>query len=88
MLSAHFEIKQSMDSVALPSTCHLSPSLTTIDYGSREVRRLWLDLDFSGGAEPLGMFNIFLKRTTHVLLLGVGMVFRRLLCLDSLFAED
>ena len=45
MLLAHFDEKQSMDPVNLPSTCHPSSSLTTFAFGSREVQRLLLDLD-------------------------------------------
>ena len=33
MLSAHFDGKQSMDPVDLPSTCHPSPSLITLPSG-------------------------------------------------------
>ena len=33
----------------------------------REVRRLLLDLDPYGGTDPLGMFPLFLKRTTDVI---------------------
>ena len=59
MLTAHFDGKQSRDPVDLPSTCHLSPSLTTFAFRSREVKWLLLDLDSYGGTYPLGMFPIF-----------------------------
>ena len=59
MLSAHFDGKQSRDPVDMSSTCHPSPSLTTFAFGSREVRRLLLDLDSCGGTDPLGMFPLF-----------------------------
>ena len=49
--------------VDLPLTCHPSRSLTTFAFRSREVRRLFLDLDPYGGNDPLGMFPLFLKRT-------------------------
>ena len=43
MLSAHFDGKQSRDPVDLPSTSHPFPSLTTLAFMSREVRRLlWI----------------------------------------------
>ena len=61
MLSAHFDGKQSIDPVDVPSTCHLSPSLTTFAFRSREVKRLLLALDFYGGNDPLGMFLLFFK---------------------------
>ena len=67
MLSAHFDGKQSRDSVDLPSACHSFHSLTTFVFRSREVKRLLLDLDFYGGTDPLGMFPLFLKRTAEVL---------------------
>ena len=35
MLSAHFDGKKSRDAVDLPSTCHLSPSLTTLAFSHR-----------------------------------------------------
>ena len=54
MLSAHFDGKQSRDPVDLPSTCHLSPSLTTFAFRSWEEKRLLLDLDSYGGTDPLG----------------------------------
>ena len=59
MLAAHFDGKQFRDPVYLPPTCHLSPSLTTFAYRSREVKRLLLDLDSYGGTDPLGMFPLF-----------------------------
>ena len=68
-LSDHFDIKQSREAVDLPLTCHLSPSLTTFTFRSREVRRLFLDLDPYGGTDILGMFPNFLKRTADVMAL-------------------
>ena len=38
MLSAHFDGKQSGDPLDLPSTCHLSPSLTIFAFRSWEVK--------------------------------------------------
>ena len=38
-----------------------SPSLTTFVFRSSEVRRLLLDLNPYGGADPLGMFPFFLR---------------------------
>ena len=45
MLLAHFDVKQSRDTVDPPSTCHPSPSLTTFAFRSWEVKRLLMDLD-------------------------------------------
>ena len=59
MLSAHFDGKQSRDPVDLPSTCHPSPSVTTFEFRSREVKPLLLDLNYYGGTDPLGMFPLF-----------------------------
>ena len=47
------------------------------------MRRLLLDLDPYGGTDPLGMFPLFLKRTTDVMAPRLGVVFRRLVRLDS-----
>ena len=44
LLSDHFDSKQSSEAVDLPLTCHLSPSITTFAFRSKEVRRLLLDL--------------------------------------------
>ena len=71
------------DPVDLPSTCHPLPSLTTLAIRSREVKRLLLDLDSYGGADPLGMFPLFLKKTAMVLGPRLAVVFRRLLRLGS-----
>ena len=79
MLSAHFDGKQSRDPVDLPSTCHLSPSLNTFAFRSREVKRLLLDLDSYGGTDPMGMFPLFLKKTAEVRAPRLAVVFRRLL---------
>ena len=76
-------IKQSREAVVLPFTCHPSPSFTTFTLRSREVMRLFLDLDAYGGTNPLGMFPIFLKRTADVMAPRRSVVFRRLLCLGS-----
>ena len=67
LLSDHFDNKQSRESVDLPLTCHLSPSLITFALRSREVRRLLLNFDPYGGKVPLGMFPLFLKRIADVL---------------------
>ena len=83
MLSAHFDGKQSWDPVDLPSTCHPFPSLTTFAFRSREVKRLLLDLDSYGDADPLGMFPLFLRKTAVVLAPRLAVVFRRLLRLGS-----
>ena len=83
MLSAHFDRKQSRDPVDLPSTCHPSPSLTPFAFRSREVKRLLLDLDSSGGTDPSGMFPLFLKKKAEVLAPRLSVVFRRVLQLGS-----
>ena len=66
LLSDHFDGKQSRVSVDLPLTCHPSASLTSFPFRSSEVRHLMLDFDPYGGFDPLGMFPLFLKRTTDV----------------------
>ena len=53
LLSDHFDSKQSREAVDLQLTYHPSPSLTTIAFRSREVRRLLLDLDPYSGTDPL-----------------------------------
>ena len=67
LLSDHFDSKQSREAVDLLLTCHPSPSLITYGFRWREVRRLLLDLDPYGGTDPLGMFDLFLKRTADVM---------------------
>ena len=57
--STHFDGKPSKDPIDLPSTCHLSPSLTTFAFRSREARRLLLDLDSYGGTDSMAMFPLF-----------------------------
>ena len=66
LLSDHFDSKQSREAVDMPLTFHPSPSLTTFTFRSSEVGRLLLDLDLYGGTDPLGMYNLFLKRTSDV----------------------
>ena len=83
LLWDHFDCKQSREAVYLPLTCHPSPSLTTFAVGSREVRRLLLDLDPYGGTDPLGMFPLFLKRTADVMAPRHSVVFRRPVRLGS-----
>ena len=67
LLSDHFDSKQSREAVDLPLTCHPSSSLTTFAFRSSEVRRLLLNLDPYGGTDPLGIFDLFLKRTADVM---------------------
>ena len=76
--SDHFDSKQSRESADLPLSCHQSPSFTTFSFRSNEVVRLLLGLDPYGGADPLGMFPLFLKRTADVMAPRLGVVFRRL----------
>ena len=83
LLSDHFDIKQSRESVDLLVTCHPSPSLITLAFRSSEVKRLLLDLDPYGGPDPLGMFLLFLKRKADVLAPRLSVVFRRLIRLGS-----
>ena len=65
-------------------TCHPSLRLTTFAFRPSEVRRLLLDVDPYGGTDPLGMFPLFLKRTSDVLAPHFSGVFRRLVRLGSL----
>ena len=66
-LSDHFDSMESREAVDLPLTCDSFPSLSTFAIRSREVRHLLLDLDPCGGSGPLGMFPLFLKRTSDVM---------------------
>ena len=70
LMSAHFDIKKSWDSV--------DPSLTKFAIRSREVRQLLLGLDFYGVTDPLGIFPLFSRRTHDVLALHIGVVFQGL----------
>ena len=83
LLSDHFDSKQSWESVDLILTCHLSPSLTIFAFRSSKVRHLLLDLDPYGGTGKLGMFLLFLKRTTDFMAPRLTVVFRRLVRLSS-----
>ena len=83
LMSDHFNSKQSRKAVDLLLTCHPSPSLTTFAFTSSEVRRLLFDLDPYGGADPLGMLPLFLKRTANVMALRLSVVFRQLVRLGS-----
>ena len=62
LVSDHFDSKQSREAVDLPLTCHPSPSPTSFEFRSSEVRRLLLDLDPYGGTDRLGTFPLLLKR--------------------------
>ena len=83
LLSDHFDSKHSREAVDLLLTCHPSPSLTTFAFRPSEVRHLSLDLEPYGGTDPLGMFPLFLKRTTDVMAPCLSVVFQRLVCLGS-----
>ena len=83
LLSDHYDGKQSRESVDLPLTCQLSPSLTSFAFRSSEVGRLLLDLDPYWGFDPLGMFPLFLKRTADVMAPHHSVVFRWLVRLGS-----
>ena len=75
--------KQSREAVDLPLACHPPPRLTTVDFRSREVRRLLLDLDPYGGTYPFGMFYLFLKRTADVFGPRLSVEFLRFVFLGS-----
>ena len=62
LLSDHFEVKQSRETVDLPLTCRPSPSFTTFVFRSSEVRRLLLDLDPYDGTDPFGACFLFFLR--------------------------
>ena len=82
LLSDHFDSKQSREAVDLPLICYLF-SITTFAFRSSEVRRLLLDLDPSGGTDPLGVFTVFLKRTADAIVPRLSVVFRWLVRLGS-----
>ena len=67
MLSDYVDSKQSRETVDLPITCHLSPSVTSFTFRSREVRRVLLDLGPYDGTDQFCMFPHFLKRTADVI---------------------
>ena len=83
LLSDHFDSKQSRVAVVVPLTCHPSSILTNFAFRSSEVRRLLLDLDPYGGTDPLGMFPLFLRRTTDTIAPCLRVVFRWLVRLGS-----
>ena len=83
LLMDHFDSKQSREAVDLSLTFHPSPCLTTYAFRSSEVRRLLLDLDSYGGTDQLGVFPLFLKRTSDVMIPRLSVEFRRLVCLGS-----
>ena len=78
LLSDNFDSKQSREAIDLLHTCHPSPGFTTFTFRSSEVKHLLLDLDPYCGADPLGIFTIFLKRTADVMVTSLSVVFRRL----------
>ena len=80
LMSDHFDTKQSRKSVYQQLICHRSPRLTTLAFRLSEVRRHLLDLDPYGGTDPLGMVNIFVRRT------DVSAEFRRLAYQGSFIA--
>ena len=61
LLSDHYDSEQYREAVDLPLTCHLSHSLTTYAFRSREVRHLLLDLDHYGGSDIWVCFLFFLR---------------------------
>ena len=67
LLSDHFDSKQSREAIDLPVTCQPSPSLTTFEFRSSEVRGILLNLGSYCGTDPLGMFPSFVKRTADVM---------------------
>ena len=58
--------------------CRPSARLTTFAFKSSDVSRLLLDLDSSGGTDPLGMLPLFLKRYVDVLGPRLSVMFRQL----------
>ena len=76
LLTDYFDSKQSREAFDLPLTCHPTSSLTTFAFMLSEIRRLLLDLNLYGGIDPLGMFDLFLKRTADVMAPRFSVVFR------------
>ena len=84
LLSDYFESKQSRETVDLPFNCHLSPSLTSFDFRSREVSRLLIvRLGPLWWRLPIGYVSSFLKRTADVVVYSVSVVFLCLVRLSS-----
>ena len=52
----------------MPDTCFPEAKLSKIAFRSSEVKKLLLDLNAYGGADPNGIFPMFLRRQLSFLL--------------------
>ena len=58
MLHRAFEAKQSAESVPLLETCHPGPLLAKFAFCSRDVEKIFDNLDSCGGVDPDGFFPL------------------------------
>ena len=79
LLGVHFDGKQCRDEFSAPASCFPEPSCTSLAFRSGLVKKLLLDLDSYGGADPTGIFPLFLKMVANVLAPKLAQLFRLLL---------
>ena len=78
-LSTFFSSKENQNDVALPSVCFPEPILSSFAFKSSELHKSLSDLDTYGGNEPSGMFPMFLKEISSLIVPKVSVIFRSLI---------
>ena len=73
-----FDIKQSNNSLTVPQSCFPEAELTTFAFRSGEVKKLLLELDPYGGAEPNDIFPLFFVKTANYVAPKISTVLRKL----------
>ena len=58
-------------------TCYPEAELTSLAFRSREIKNLLNDLDGSGGADPDGIFPLFLKNAADILSSKIAVIFHK-----------
>ena len=72
------DVFDSNDSLTMPHSCFPEAELTTFAFRSGEVKKLLLELDPYGGAQPDDIFPSFFVKTANYLAPNISIVLRKL----------
>ena len=76
LLGSQFDSKQCREKFVTPLSCFTPPRCNSFAFRTSILLRLLLNLDTHGGVNPLGVFNVFLKKVADIILPKPIIIFR------------
>ena len=85
LLISQFDCKQCCEQFFTPLSCFPQFRCNSLAIRTPVLLRLLLDLDTYGGADPLGVFLLFLKMVADIIAKKLSIIFRGLTSRGSFF---